>query len=474
MIAQLLNRDRILDQLQEVKTQLQLDVAAKREGGAQPDAADLIADDYREALAALEQTEVRERAESSGQSSFPPQPSDRRAAPPAPLDDFSFFSRDPIVSNLQSALDQYWATKAANAPPLDDRRGLVPGRRGVMEEVAVTDQSIPGVSLTRTPAGRRIFNKFSITDPRWVSSAFASGIRLFRGKREFNSTPPDPVRIDDRTRLVIVGDWGTGIPRARKVSDQMRVWIAGAAAQKRSVHVIHLGDVYYSGWRYEYMKRFLPYWPVDANDGAAIPSWCLMGNHDMYSGGYAFYGTLLSDMRFAKQQRCSYFSLYNQHWRILGLDTAWDDNGLKDPQGVWAKDLASRDDRKLLLLSHHQLFSAYESTGTVIGTKLRPVLDTNRVRAWFWGHEHRCMLFDDHQKVGFARCIGHGGVPVYMSHKQNDPYPSPGAYEYRAVIEKGLEKWALFGFVVIDFEDSRLHVRYIDENGFQYKDEKIE
>src|ERR1035438_3157138 len=109
MISQLLNRDWILDQLQEVRAQLQQDVETGRDGGAQPGAEDLTPNDYGEALSALEKTEVRERAESSGQSSFPPQPSDRRAAPPAPLDDFSFFSRDPIVSNLQSALDQYWA-----------------------------------------------------------------------------------------------------------------------------------------------------------------------------------------------------------------------------------------------------------------------------------------------------------------------------------------------------------------------------
>jgi hypothetical protein len=27
-------------------------------------------------------------------------------------------------------------------------------------------------------------------------------------------------------------------------------------------HVIHLGDVYYSGWEFEYRERLLKYWPV--------------------------------------------------------------------------------------------------------------------------------------------------------------------------------------------------------------------
>ena len=61
----------------------------------------------------------------------------------------------------------------------------------------------------------------------------------------------------------------------------------------------------------------------------------------------------------------------------------------------------------------------------------------------------------------------HGGVPVYMTHAQGDPYPVPGSYEYRDFITSSLgEHFALFGFAVLDFKpDGTVAVRYIDENG---------
>jgi hypothetical protein len=472
MIAQILNRDTVLDQLGRVKSQLASDVENQREGGTAAGTEHLTSDDYEEALAWLENAARTERLASTGQSSFPPQPSERRDAPIAPLDDFSFFSRDPVMSNLQSTLDAYWQRSAEDRPLPDDDRRAVPGRRGVVEEVAVTTQSIPGAAPQRH-AGRRVFNRFSITDPGWVSSAFAAGVRLFRKRKKFNASPPSPIELGTRVRLVLVGDWGSGLPRAQKVAAQMRVRIEEGVQQGRDVHVAHLGDVYYSGWSGEYTNRFLKYWPVRPDEADRISSWNLNGNHDMYSGGHAYYDVLNTDRRFRKQAGCSYFSLFNQSWRILGLDTAWDDNGLKDPQGQWAAGLAQTDDKKLLLLSHHQLFSAYEDVGDVLPEKLKPVLATDRVKAWFWGHEHRCMLYTAAQGVGFARCIGHGGVPVYMSHKEQDPYPPPGEYEYRDFLQKGLEKWALFGFAVVDLEESTARVTYIDENGQPHKSESF-
>ncbi len=472
MLAQVLHRDTVLDHLETVKKQLTQTVTTRAEPSA-PAAVELTPEDYAEALARLEQAEKAERAASSGQPSFPPQPTGRRSAPPAPLDDFSFFSRDPIISNLQSALDEYWQSRAVEEPQPDDRRKPSGRRGGRDEEVAVTTQSLPGVSARRA-AGRRLFDKFSITDPGWVSSVFAMGIRKLRDKKKFNDQPPAPIRLAERARLVMVGDWGSGLPRAQKVAAEMRRSVQQGLDEGREVHVLHLGDVYYSGWASEYQKRFLPYWPVRPEESDRVGSWCLNGNHDMYSGGHGFYDTLLADPRFARQARCSYFSLFNDSWRIVGLDTAWEDGGLEAPQAKWLHDAAQGDTRQLLLLSHHQPFSAYEQAGTIIPDRLSNVLASNRVKAWFWGHEHRCMLFDSFNGVQFGRCIGHGGVPVYMSHKENDPYPKPGNYEYRSFIDKGLEKWALFGHAVADIDGPSVSVTYVDENGFAHKTEKFQ
>ena len=61
----------------------------------------------------------------------------------------------------------------------------------------------------------------------------------------------------DDARLVVVGDWGTGLPRARDVAALMQDKIAEALAGSRQVHVLHLGDVYYSGLETEDQRRFL-------------------------------------------------------------------------------------------------------------------------------------------------------------------------------------------------------------------------
>jgi hypothetical protein len=475
MIAQVLNRQFVLDQLEAVRQQLEEDSAGGRRGGvAAPDIADLALDDFALALDEVRAAAAREQVESSGQPGFPPPPAERRGEQAPPLDDFAFISRDPVISLLQSALEAYFdehaseGERVANEEPADD------GRRGAQEDVAVTDRSIEGLAPTRDAEGRRLFDQFSVTDVRWVSSLVAMGIRSFRKRHPFNTNPANPITIADRSRLLLVGDWGSGLPRARKVADQMRrVMEQGGNIEQ---HVIHLGDVYYSGWKREYEKRFLPYWPVQSGEEARYGSWCLNGNHDMYAGGHDYFKYLLADPRFARHERCSYFALRTGHWQILGLDTAWKDEDLEDPQAEWVSATVSGDGRKVMLLSHHQLFSAYETakSGAPLTNKLKAVLDAGRVRAWFWGHEHRCMLYHRHANVEFGRCVGHGGVPVYMSHEENDPYPPPGAYEYRAAIDKGLERWAKFGFVVLDFDGPAIDVRYIDEEGVEHHRERLE
>src|SRR5204863_9774529 len=90
--------------------------------------------------------------------------------------------------------------------------------------------------------------------------------------------------------------------------------------------------VYYSGWAREYDKHFFPFWPVQLGEADQIFSWGLNGNHDMYSGGYGLFDHMLADPRFKHQAGSSWFSIENRHWRIVGLDTAWDEEGIHDPR----------------------------------------------------------------------------------------------------------------------------------------------
>ena len=277
---------------------------------------------------------------------------------------------------------------------------------------------------------------------------------------------------------MLVGDWATGVPRARKVAKLIARELANGTVAGLEQHVVHLGDVYYSGWEHEVRSRFLKYWPVEEVEADRIGSWALNANHDMFSGGHGYFQTLLGDVRFRRQQGASFFSLHNRHWNILGLDTAWDDHGLKDPQTDWLRSEVHAGGRKTLLLSHHQLFSPYETVPQEPGRlpeKILPILARTPVTAWFWGHEHRCVCMNQTDSVKFPRCVGHGGVPVYMNHAESDPYPASVVYEYRKFISKslGVEKWALFGFVVLDFDGDMVTVRYIDENGNVHRTESI-
>lgn len=464
MIADFLNRDVVLGQLSDVRAAVAAEIAEQ-----QPD--DLTLSDKQGLLAELDAADERERASSSGQPGYDPTDG-RRGTSAAPLDSFSYFSRDPVISLLQSALDELYtqpgqADHVVSAPPADDRRG-------VPAAVVVTDRRLATPLRRPTDDDRRLFEQFSMTDIRWIRSKIAEGLRLCRGKHAFNASPAAPVDLPDRARLVLAGDWATGLPRAQQVAQQMRRAVDEARREGRPVHVAHLGDVYYSGWAHEYLRRFLPYWPVRLEEADAVGSWCLNGNHDMYAGGHAYYNVALADPRFVRQQQSSFFSLVGRHWKVLGLDTAWTDKALQHPQADWlADELRDAGPRKTVLLSHHQLFSAYEPPDPELPATVAPILARTPVTAWFWGHEHRCVLYDPHANVRFGRCIGHAGVPVYMWRDEADAYPAPARYEHRKFIQNGLERWALFGFAILDFDGPELHVRYVDENGHAHHTETL-
>lgn len=322
---------------------------------------------------------------------------------------------------------------------------------------------------------------FTREDPDWYV-AIAQGVleHIANGNAPFNEVPAEHA-LEDDARLVVVGDWGTGLQRARDVAEQMSVTVTEALDAGRQVHVIHLGDVYYSGMEGEDQERFLDYWPVTDDQAAAgVSSWCLIGNHDMYSGGFGYFGTILADRRFASQRSpdgtpTSYFRLRGTAWDFVGLDTAWDRNVLADgragvleePQGDYVRDVAAESTRKLALLSHHPMVSAYDAhdLDPILGAKLGSVLTDNRIRAWWWGHEHRAITYEAAGGVQYPRCVGNGGVPMPPD---ADPGPSvrPAItwHSTRTKREHG-RKWTRAGFAVLDLDADRIRVQYIDDDG---------
>jgi hypothetical protein len=375
-------------------------------------------------------------------------------------DGVPFLARDPMISLFQSSLEN----------KLRDH--------GVEDQ---TPQHCLWSEIVHT--AKRVLHPlhFGPADPEWVTEVGEAMLaRLADGNHPFN---PQAAKheINDNARLVVVGDWGTGLPRARAVAELMAGEVEEARKQGRDVHVVHLGDVYYSGLPEEVTRNVLPFWPVTAahaNEG--VSSWSLNGNHDMYGGGFGYFDTLLADDRFKLQRSpngkaTSFFRLTSPSWDFVALDTSWDPNVLafgktavlQDPQAEFLATTAAGSPRKLMLLSHHQLVSVYapEDIDIVLPTKLAGTLGSGRVTGWIWGHEHRCMGFDADKGVKFPRCLGNGGVPVLMTHALDEAIPAPGAWEARGFLDDQGEHWARFGYATLDLEGDRIRVRYRDDQG---------
>jgi hypothetical protein len=372
--------------------------------------------------------------------------------------DYPFFSRDSVVSLIQTSLEDE-AHKAQNVTTEPHESGLKHFWHSIERLLHI--------------------EHFGPDDPEWVTKIAAAMLdRLAKGNHAFNTAPAQATMADD-ARLVIVGDWGSGLQRALTVASLMGEKIDEARQQGRDVHVIHLGDVYYSGDPVEYRRHVLDdgRWPVKPEDAGAVKSWALMGNHDMYSGGYGFYDTLLADPRFKHQSAngagTSFFRISSGHWDIAGLDTSWDPNVLslgqrgvlQNPQASVLDGWAGESTRRLMVLTHHQLVSAYDlgDLGTVLPFTLQSLLHAGRIDAWMWGHEHRCMGFGevaDAPKV--IRCIGNGGIPMPAS-SMKEPPPPPGTWQSAKTFTDDDGTWTRFGYAVLDFAGEAVTANYYDD-----------
>jgi hypothetical protein len=238
-------------------------------------------------------------------------------------------------------------------------------------------------------------------------------------------TTIDAAPLPESARIALASDWGTGLYGAPKISDTIR----RLSHDRKFDLLMHLGDIYYSGTKDEVQERFLDVWPSDA----ATISRALNANHEMYSGGFGYFQLALP----ALGQQSSYFAFRNTHWLVVGLDTAYVDHDIDTEQVAWLNlvindALADEDNpRKVLLFSHQQPFSRLNSQGPKLQQALGHLLSSRAITAWYWGHEHACVLYDQHPQWGlFGRCLGNGGIPsVREAEVKNAPDDAaqPGA-----------------------------------------------
>lgn len=301
---------------------------------------------------------------------------------------------------------------------------------------------------------------FDPSDPGWLSVAWEKLKALFRGKHRFivHSSPASfHLPLPDQAAVVLFSDWGTGEETAVRVMREI--------ARQQPTHAIHLGDVYYSGTKKEVQRRFLDIIDADGPPSATCKYLALNSNHEMYSGGHAYFELTLKG-RF--HQEASYFNLRNAHWQLIGLDSGYEDHGLQDPQDEWLGAQLQTAGPRNILLTHHQLFSPYESRafGRKLHEKIAPFL--SHVFGWYWGHEHKAIVFGKHQGIQ-ARCIGHGAIPERV------PYGNPSFQVPIVAVDERANSDGenLHGFAMLRFNGASLDVSYIDEFGATWFREQL-
>jgi hypothetical protein len=302
-------------------------------------------------------------------------------------------------------------------------------------------------------------------DPRWLLVLIAKIIKRRRGAAPFVDNTRSAAPLAENARIVLFGDWASGIPNAISLARTIWSWHLQPELGTKQLHLIHLGDAYYAGLGRDYAKRFTPYWPVPLGQQDHVCSWCLPGNHDMYSGGHGFFDMLNSDPRFGNQGGSSYFLFENEHWQVFGLDTAFappdfkgDIGDMYGEQAAWvAQRRAAAHQKKCLLLTHHQPFSAFAAVNERLERRLRPIRETGQITAWFWGHEHWCAVYARHDEIPYPVLLGHGGFPEKRKARRTGAPPMD--FDWSFTDAAG---FVIFGFAVLDFAGDQIQVRLIN------------
>jgi predicted phosphodiesterase len=284
-----------------------------------------------------------------------------------------------------------------------------------------------------------------------------------------HSAPGDFVldgKLPERGSVALFSDWGTGSEPARELLAQM-------AACRPDV-LIHLGDIYYSGTPFEIERYFLA--PLcEWIDLERTPVFALAGEHDMYSAGHGYYLELLPRLR----QPASHFCLRNKHWQIIAIDTALHSRipgggptYLEALELEWLTDkVRNAGGRETVLLSHHPLFSAYESIGDSfynepLYEQLAPLLE--KIAVWFWGHEHRLAVYEEFNApapgLKRGRTIGCGGFPVKASEQREEPLWPDVRVNRNARLGRTGEYYNQ-GYAMLELDGSAAKVSYFQHTG---------
>jgi hypothetical protein len=341
-----------------------------------------------------------------------------------------------------------------------------------------------GSAETRVgPDGQVYFGgvDYDSTDLGWLYCPLAW--YLTDGKAPQFSNKPVAIEIADTVTIALLGDWGGDNAAARDVATS-----AGKMLSAGDI-MVHLGDVYYAGTNEsgllesDYQQtNFLNPWPWSGTRGK---SFALNSNHDMYAHGTGYFDTALTSPLFASQNRCSYFAVYNDRFRIVGLDTAYFDpeqtgwNGFMmgslGPTGTGTQaqflneqaSAAAAAKQQLILLTHHNGFAYNGSTTFALWNEviaqLAPLAGASVI--WYWGHEHMGVVYRDRveNKITIRpRCCGHGCIPWGVA----TGLQAPGVEWYeKTVPPPGGNYFVANGFATLTLDNSSISEAFYRQDG---------
>ncbi|GLR93998.1 putative phosphodiesterase [Bradyrhizobium liaoningense] len=376
--------------------------------------------------------------------------------------------RDHFLSVYQSAAADYVSQKAKDATTETTAEEADPLMEAVNEVAAVranngseipdTEEGIADIPKICASLGLRYLEALvsgdaaraarieeqmtgGTCDPKWASTlteyAKFFGVNGTRGKIPYvraADVGSRTIPIAAGARIAVFGDWGTGAQPARRILSRIK-------DQKPDV-VLHLGDIYYSGTPAECRTNFVDVVRSIFDD--SMPVFTLAGNHDMYSGGLGYYDLARNLNAGNQAQNASFFCLRSSDsaWQILAMDTGLHDYSpisvtdaltfVEEDEQQWLEQRVAEFSGQTILVSHHQLFSAFSQIGKprndgsllAYNPNLLQLLDRlkakGKIAAWLWGHEHNLCIYQTYLGLERGRCIGHGAIPIFAEEKPYD------------------------------------------------------
>jgi len=155
---------------------------------------------------------------------------------------------------------------------------------------------------------------------------------------------------------------------------------------------------------------------------------------------------------------------------------------LEEDELAWHCERIDEFEGRTILLSHHQLFSAFSAIGPKQENGKRRATNphlmraferlnrSGRVAAWFWGHEHALSIYESFAGLSRGRCVGHGAVPVSVI---DEIYVPLADLEEAPVLVKGTQlatrgRVYAHGYALLAFQGEQCKATY-----FQATDRRL-